>query len=316
MAFDYSEVTNQVLTLLEQGVAPWHRPWACVGSPLNLISKRKYHGINALLLAISDFSSPWWLTEKQVQRKGGKIRHGEEGKKVFFCKTLTTKEEKSGGEDRPDIYIFQRTYTVYNIEQCEGIAEPEPEFGHPVPENKPLEKAEKVVNDMPLRPRVIYRGEEAYYCPGEDYVQVPTLKAYESSGEFYSTLFHELAHSTGHKTRLNRKLSTRFGSEDYGKEELIAEITAAFLCAHCGIENTINNSSSYIHGWIEAIRGDSTLVVTAASAAQKAADYILNEQPYEGQAGTRGRHASNSRLSGGKGRNPKGERRRSGAEAV
>ena len=279
----YQIITDRIIELLENGTAPWRKPW--VGShkmPINLVSKKPYQGINTFILTCSPHTSPYWLTFKQAKEKGGNVRKGEKGTPVIFWK-IYEKEDQSA-EDGVKRLPVLRYYTVFNADQCDGIEIPEenlPEW----PEHERIERAEAIQLAMPNRPQVVYGGFRAFYQPGPDIVTVPELKRYEKREEFYSTLFHELAHSTGHQSRLNRDGVTGFnffGDADYSKEELVAEMTAAFLCGHCGIENaTIENSAAYINGWIRALKGDKKLAITAAAQAQKAANYILNVKPAE-----------------------------------
>lgn len=280
MAVDlYQEVTDQVINLLQQGVAPWQKPWdAETGEPRNLVSGKAYRGVNTMLLGLQHYESPYWVTYKQAQDKGGHVRKGEKGTRIFFWKILTKKDEESDdANEMPGRGIpMLKSYTVFNLAQCEGLKEPEGDTEtKPATENEKIEKAERVHLFMPNRPQVKFEGKQAYYSPSTDTVCVPPLNAHRSSGEFYSSLFHELGHSTGHKSRLNRPMSTFLQTKEYGKEELIAEMTSAFLCAYCGITNTIENSVAYLDGWIKAISGDKKLIIVAAAGAQKAADYIL-----------------------------------------
>ena len=278
-SFDiYQVITDQVCALLEQGVAPWKKPWSVSGvAPQNLVSHKAYRGINTFLLNASNYQSPYWLTYKQATEKGGHIRKGEHGTRVVFWKLFTKETED---EEQEEISVktlpLLRFYTVFNVEQCEGVESPSldiPEW----PENKRIEKAEAVQLGMPNRPQVTYGGTGAFYNPLRDYVNVPEFKYFENPAEFYSALFHELGHSTSHASRLNRQVGNHtFGSHDYAQEELVAEMTSAFLCGYCGIEtSTIENSAAYMQGWLKALRNDKKLVVVAAAQAQKAANYIL-----------------------------------------
>ncbi len=284
----YQIVTEQIIEMLKQGTVPWRKPWTTGGpeyAPRNLISNKAYTGINVFLLGtMSPYDSPYWLTYKQATALGGTVHKGEKSSICVFWKQYD-KEDLAEPEGKKTIRVL-RYYRVFNVEQCDGITAPE--LQKPDTFNSdPIEAAEAIQLAMPNRPLVQYGGNSAFYRPSTDSVNVPERNRFEKPEEFYSTLFHELAHSTGHESRLNRPGITephRFGSENYSKEELVAEMAAAFLCAHCGIETaTIENSAAYIQGWIRALSGDHRLAVTAASAAQKAANYILNghttEQP-------------------------------------
>ena len=277
----YQIITDRLLALLEQGTVPWRKPWnyGREGGPLNLASRRHYQGINCFLLACTSFGSPYWLTYRQAQGLGGTVRKGEKGSAVIFWKIF--EKEDPEAEDGKKRLPMLRYYTVFNVEQCQGITAPTPDETT-WNEHDPIEAAEAVQLAMPNRPSVEIGGTRACYSPGLDRVRVPDLFRYERPEEYYSTLFHELAHSTGHKTRLNREGITDhhfFGDAVYSREELVAEMSAAFLCGHVGIENaTIQNSAAYLQSWIKTLRGDKKLAITAGAQAQKAADYILNRK--------------------------------------
>jgi antirestriction protein ArdC len=267
----YSIVTEQILKQLESGVAPWHRPWT-TEIPKNLASGRAYRGINVFLLASNGYGSPYWLTYKQATERGGHVRKGEHGTKIVFWKIGTRETEDAEGDTFERKSILLRYYTVFDVEQCEGI--PSPSTSRVV--NR-IEECERIVQQMPNPPAMQQDG-RAWYRPSTDTVGMPSRNAFNSAEEYYSTLFHELTHSTGHTKRVGRygieKLNT-FGSESYSKEELIAEMGAAMLSGIAGIERkTLSNSAAYLKSWIDVLKSDSRMVVSAASQAQKAADYI------------------------------------------
>lgn len=278
----YQAVTDRIIALLEQGTAPWKKPWSSAqgGAPKNLVSKREYSGINWFMLGCQGYEAPYWLTFKQAKERGGHVRKGEKGSLAIFWKAY--QKESENDEEKPATIPVLRHYTVFNVEQCEGVDYPREEIPE-WPENERINRAETIQLCMPRRPHVVCRGGRACYSPIDDTVTVPELKRFEKPEEYYSALFHELAHSTGHESRLAREGITNthfFGDELYSKEELIAEMTSAFICAHCGIDTaTIENSAAYIQGWIKALKGDKKLAITAGAAAQKAANYILNIQP-------------------------------------
>jgi antirestriction protein ArdC len=268
----YSIVTEQILKQLESGVAPWHRPWT-TQTPKNFVSGRGYRGINVFLLASNGYGSPYWLTYKQAMERGGHVRKGEHGTKVVFWKIGTRETEDSDGDTIERKSIVLRYYAVFNVEQCVGITAPDS-----TRTVNSIEECERIVQGMP-NPPAFEQDARAWYRPSTDTVGMPSRNAFNSAEEHYSTLFHELTHSTGHTKRVGRdgieKLNT-FGSESYSKEELIAEMGAAMLCGIAGIERkTLSNSASYLQSWINVLRSDSRMVIQAASHAQKAADYIL-----------------------------------------
>ena len=270
----YQEVTDLVLQKLDEGVLPWESAFINI-SPLNAATKAEYRGINHMILGVrgSKYKSRYWLTYKQAQELGGNVRKGERGTPVVFWK-IVQKDKEENGETKKTFYPLLKRYTVFNADQCDGLKLPdEPER----PEIAPIDAAESIWTEMHNRPKICFEGQSAYYTTLRDTVTVPPRNAAKSAEEWYSTLFHELGHSTGHKSRLNRDMGGRYGTQKYGKEELIAEMTAAFLCAACGIEKTtLDNSAAYIDGWRKAIKGDRKMVIQAAAAAQKAADYIRN----------------------------------------
>jgi antirestriction protein ArdC len=268
----YSIVAEQIIKQLEAGVAPWHRPWS-TQIPRNLVSRREYRGINVFLLGASGYGSPYWLTFKQAKERHGHVRKGEHGSKVVFWKIGTREVQDDGGATSERTSVVLRYYTVFNVEQCEGIATPET-----VRVVSPIQECERIVCQMP-NPPAMEQDARAWYRPSTDTVGIPAHTAFNSSEEYYSTLFHELTHSTGHSKRVRRdgieKLNT-FGSESYSREELIAEMGAAMLAGVAGIERkTLANSAAYLQSWINVLKSDSRMVVSAASQAQKAADYIL-----------------------------------------
>ena len=274
----YQIVTDRIIGLLESGTVPWHTPWKGGNQwPQNFVSRKVYRGINLFLLNAANYASPFWLTFKQVQSLGGRVKKGEHSFPVVFWKVF--KEE---GEDEAKRIPFLRYYSVFNVAQCEGINVPVIPTGETSPAFQPIEKCEQVVTAMPKRPAINHQGARACYSPSLDAISMPEARLFESSEEYYSTLFHELTHATGHVSRLNRKEITdpiRFGSDPYSREELVAEMGAAFLCGHCAIESsTVDQSASYIQAWLERLKDDRKLVVQAAAQAQKACDFILKIQ--------------------------------------
>lgn len=273
----YEIITEKIIEKLEQGKVPWNKPWnSSASSPKNFLTMKDYRGINVLLLGIAGYSCPYWLTFKQVKEKGGSVKKGEKGTIIVFYKWLEYEDKDNPEETKK--FPMLRYYHVFNLEQTTGIDFEIP--GEVLNDNQKIENCEKVVNGYVDKPK-INQGQRACYSPLLDYIEMPKMEKFNSSEYYYSTLFHEMIHSTGRENRLNRKTVTDlcpFGSTNYSKEELIAEIGAAFLCGITGIENkTIDNNTAYIQNWLKSLRNDKKLIVLAAGAAQKAADYMQNK---------------------------------------
>ncbi len=285
----YEIVTSRILAQLERGVVLWRKPWRTL-PPANLISKKPYRGINVFLLALAGYGSQYWLTYRQAQALGGNVRRGEHGSKIVFWKFDTYETETADGESEERKSAFLRYYTVFNLEQTEGL-----KALLALPAAFPIESAEAILKGM-QNPPAFEQDAQAAYLPSRDVVTMPSRTAFDSQAEYYSTLFHELTHSTGHAKRLAREgfdTPQKFGSESYSREELIAEMGSAMLCGIAGIEqSTLANSAAYLKTWIERLKSDSRLVVSAASAAQKAADYIRGESE-KGSPVSEGEHHAN-----------------------
>jgi len=273
-------ITDAIINKLESGVIPWRKPWnGSANAPRNLVTGKPYRGINAFLLACTGFSSPYFLTFKQVQDKCGLVNKGASSFPVVFWSHVTVEDSETGDEKN---IPFMRYYRVFSVEQTNLPIPPITEV--PLDFN-PIEEAEKIIAAMPGCPEIRHGQAKAYYSPTLDYVNMPKHELFHSSEEYYSTLFHELAHSSGHASRVGRKGVTEasyFGSHEYSKEELIAEMSAAFLCGEIGIAPaTLDNSVAYIQSWLRALKSkdNKNMVITAAGAAQKAVDYILGREP-------------------------------------
>jgi len=266
----YEMVTDRIVAALEKGIVPWQKPWASLGGPRNLQSKRPYRGLNAFLLGLSSYTSPYWTTFKAAKAAGGSVKKGEKGTIVVFWKVneYDDPQAKNGKKKVPML----RYYTVFNVEQCEGLTVPE----STLPDFEPVEEAQRVIDEMPNAPVINFGGDQAYYSPMSDEIQLPIPEVFESSEAFYQTSFHELAHSTGHESRLHRVTDwTMFGSEPYAKEELVAEMTAAMVLGTIGLEPQVDASAAYIDGWLARLKSDKKFVMQAAGQAQKAAHHIL-----------------------------------------
>lgn len=278
----YAEITDRIIAALEQGVVPWRSPIlgrGQAGHPANLASRKPYRGINVFLLGFSAWShgygSSYWLTFRQALAAGGSVRRGEKSSPIVFW----TQHEMTDRESREKKLVpVLRLYNVFNIEQCDGITAPDAVPFEPT-EFHPVAAAEVIVTGYTEGPSIQHGGSRAFYRPSTDAVFVPESSRFASTEDYYATLFHELAHSTGHSSRLARGVDTEtrpFGSPDYGREELVAEMAAAFLCSHCGIQPAVlDNQAAYIDGWLRVIKSDKRLVLSTAGAAQRATDWML-----------------------------------------
>ena len=275
----YSVITDRIIELLERGVVPWRRPWAGGEPPRNLASGRHYRGINTFMLAVSGYASPWWVTFNQAKQRGGHVRKGEQSTPVVFWKWLEVEDRDTPGKLKR--VPFLRYFRVFNVEQCENVAAPAVGSATGHSGFSAIEAAENVVQTMPKPPRIVTGEPRAWYQPRTDTVNMPARELFADGEGYYVTLFHELAHSTGHESRLNRPGIAdlaAFGSQTYSREELIAEMGAAYLAGACGIvQQTIENAASYIAGWLKRLKDDRKLIVIAAAQAQKAADFILGK---------------------------------------
>lgn len=268
----YDQITERIISLLEKGTVPWRKPWtAQTGMPRNLISKKPYRGINAFLLHAMQYESPFWLTYRQAAELGGHVRKGEKSCPVVFWKQLEIEDKDTGEKDKIPMLRF---YYAFNVAQCEGLK------NAPAPAAEtPVSRPEGIIEAMPQRPEIKHGMALAAYSPSTDTVLMPDRARFEKDSGYFSTLFHELVHCTGHATRLNRSTLTEsagFGSNPYCKEELVAEMGAAFLCGQAGIgETVLENSAAYVQNWLENLQNDRKLIVQAAALAQRAADFIL-----------------------------------------
>lgn len=275
----YEMVTDRIIEQLEQGVIPWQKPWGgVIDGAYNRISKKPYSLLNQMLLQ----HSGEYATFKQWSELGGHIRKGEKSEIVVFWKLQPYEDENADGEKIIKQIPLLRYYNVFHVSQVDGVEPKEIDLN----EFEPIEKAERIKTEYMTREhlKILEKlTDKAFYSPTFDYIQIPCKEQYQNVEEFYSTLFHEMVHSTGYKTRLDRedvKDCMYFGSENYSKEELTAELGSAFLVNLLGIEtkNSFRNSSAYIQGWLGRLRGDKKFIVSASSKAEKAVKYILNEQ--------------------------------------
>lgn len=284
----YDAMTTRIITALENGTAPWRQTWVSAEGtaklPRNGRSKKTYRGINTFLLWLAQqergFQSHHWLTFKQAKELGEGVKKGAKSEMVTFWKRLAVNDLDDNGQPVKKVVPMLKYYRVFNAQECNGLPSRfdvnAPEEGRS--EHTPIEAAESLVSGYDGAPDVEHEPHHRpCYVPSLDVVRMPKPEAFTSGEEYYGTLFHELAHSTGHESRLNRPdcMSPKFGSEPYGKEELVAEMSATFLSALCGIETTtVENSAAYLQSWITTLRGDSKLVVQSAGLAQRAVDLM------------------------------------------
>lgn len=274
----YQMITDRVVTMLEAGTVPWHKGWTGGAAvPVNAVTKKEYRGFNHFFLRSACFASPYWMSFKQAQERGGKVRKGEKGMPVIFWKRSEySATNTTTGEDETRQGFILRYYTVFNVAQIDGLNMDLPEV--PRTHHEPIAEAEAIVANMPKRPEIVHGQARCFYRPSTDTVNMPEMGLFDQTEEYYTALFHELTHSTGHESRLNRRPSTEirhFGDKEYSREELVAEMGAAFLSAACGIEPaTIENSAAYLQGWLSVLKEDSKAIIHAAAQAQKAADFI------------------------------------------
>jgi antirestriction protein ArdC len=275
----YDAVTEKIIEALARGVVPWRRPWQDALLPCNAISRKRYRGINMLLLSLAPYQDHRWLTFRQAKQLGGHIRHGERSTLVVFWKPLviTPVDAQTGVTERLTIPLL-RHYHVFNVEQCEGLDIPPADASKSQNGSERIERAEAVVRAMPNPPMIRVGGSVASYRPREDLVQIPGIGLSQAPDSYYATLFHELGHATGHETRLNRTgmmAKAEFGSRDYSREELVAELASAFCSAVIGLDNSLlDGAAGYVKNWLEVLQDDPKALVVAAAQGQRAADYI------------------------------------------
>lgn len=290
----YGEITAKIINELEQGRLPWVQPWgtaakAPLAMPRNAATARQYSGINILILwgAVVQYGYPTqhWLTFRQALSLGGNVRKGERGTTVVFADRFTPEDEKrrarETGEEAGSIPFLKR-FTVFNTAQCEGLPEDVAIEAPPPPPHMIEPRVEALIRATGIDFRI--GGNQAFYVPAHDYVQVPPPQAYFEPIDWHRTALHELGHATGHASRLRRDMSGRFGTRKYAFEELVAEMNAAFCCASLGVVPSVRHAD-YIGSWLEVLREDNRAIVRAASQASKAADWLLAHLPAEDAGG-------------------------------
>lgn len=270
------EVTDKIIAALQSGASPWQRPWSLSAAayPHNARTKKKYRGINVTLLMLAQtagaYTSSGWLTEIQAQQLRGNVREGEQGEPVIFF--MSWKKTQSGSGESSKSIPMLRQYIVFNVEQCEHL---------PARITQPsVDGQEEIPNiavwvEKTLDCNVQHGGDEAFYAPGNDLIQMPSRSKFTTESGYIGTLLHEATHCTGAKARLNRFKAARFGSDNFAKEELVAEIGSSMLCAMLGFDYEVEHHASYIDSWLQVLKDDQRYILRAAYRAQKALDYIL-----------------------------------------
>lgn len=281
-------VADQIIKKIEtEKLAPWQKSWVSkeVGLPRNGVTNKTYKGWNLFVLVFMS-DNPYWFTYKQAKELGGNVKTGEKSTPIIYWNWIEkgTGEFDENNKEKTKKVPFLRYYNVFNATQCEGLPEKFYPKAEALKNHDAIKEAQAIVDAMPNRP-ALKEGQNAFYTPSMDSVTMPPLGSFHKAEDFYSVMFHELAHSTGHETRLNRKGVTNldhFGSHQYGQEELVSEMASAFLCYQSGIINrTIDTSASYLQGWIARIKEDPTMLIYAGQQAFKAANYILGEKEEE-----------------------------------
>jgi antirestriction protein ArdC len=274
----YETVTNLIVERLEAGVVPWHMPWKTASDiPRNLVSKKPYRGFNFWYLLSFGFERPYFLTFKQFQDLGASVKKGSKSFMVVFWKMVEYEKD----DETKEIPML-RYYRVFHIDDVEGLSEDKiPEVSTSENDFDPNALCDELIEFWYDSPKIRLNRNKACYIPSLDEIYMPNPKSFVSSEAYFSTLYHEACHATGHKNRLNRheRFSNLDFKERYSIEELVAEMGAAYLCGICGIENaTIDNSAAYIQGWLKKLKSDKKFIVMASGMAQKAVDYILEHQ--------------------------------------
>lgn len=270
----YAEVTNKIIEQLEQGVAPWVRPWdsaaAHGGQPYNAISGKVYRGINVALLFAPQFPTAGWMTYKQAQDVGAHVRKGERGSMIVFFKPWTVRDANAEGESKEKTIPVLRCFTVFNVSQIENL----PAKYQPAADERTELQRHEMAESLMVKANVQHGGDRAFYSASHDFIRLPQPAQFTDLGAYYATALHELTHWTGHASRLAREYGKRFGDQAYAREELVAEMGAAFLCGHCWISGKLQHAE-YLQSWIKVLKADKRAILVAAGAAQKAADFII-----------------------------------------
>ena len=295
-------INDRILGFLADGIVPWQKPWkgGKANAPRSASSNKIYRGTNLSLLSCAGYESPWWLTYGQAKKLGGQVKKGEKSYPVSYwkfypsedctgyygtsggCSGSSCGKCRGTGKYKPMPTLF--SFNVFNANQCEGL----PEKYYPVITDEkdvrnftPVEACEEILSNYPSKPKIYHdQSDRCFYNSGSDEVHMVKPEKFVSDEEYYSTFFHELIHSTGHKSRLDRGLGTGFGSHEYSKEELVAELGSTYLCAISGIDRSsvIQNSASYIASWQSKLSKNEDWIVWAGSRSSKACDNILGTE--------------------------------------
>jgi antirestriction protein ArdC len=276
------QITDKIIAELEKGATPWVKPWRTLkqgpgaGMPYNPASKTVYRGINHFWLGMQPYATPFYVTFKQAQALGGTVRAQEKGTPVVYWNVHRKETTSDSGEKTTSAYAFVKSYWVFNVEQCDGIELP------PMPETPAADfdaspAVMALVDRLDLAGKLTHGGDSAYFRPSGDAIVMPPMAAFKSAANYHATLLHECIHATGHKSRLDRLTPSRFGSEEYAYEELVAELGAAMLCAHTGIDGDLRHAS-YIESWLKALKNDKKFILSAAGKAQAAMDWLTVER--------------------------------------
>ncbi|MEO6215198.1 MAG: zincin-like metallopeptidase domain-containing protein [Sphingomonas sp.] len=282
----FQDVTDSIIAELEAGCLPWVQPWSdetvALAMPCNVVTERSYSGVNVMLLwraaKRAGYRSRYWLTFRQAIEAGGTVRKGERGTTAVFGRRVAPAASQQGvaeAGDKPKLFGFLRRFTLFNAQQCDGL---DPRFGPEVePDNAPegelIERSERLIAASGVA--FTLGAVEAFYSQYDDMVHLPSWRRFQDPIDRERICLHELVHATGHSSRLGRDLSNAFGSDGYAREELIAELGAAFVCASLGIPPTVRHAN-YLNNWLEVLRADKRAIFKAASAATKAANWLLD----------------------------------------
>ena len=259
----YEEITQRLIEYLERGTLPWRKTWK-QGVPRNYMTKRLYSGINFLKLSLNDFPTPYYLTYLQCKQLDGYVLKGEKAQSIIFWKPYVVEKELPDGDTEKKVIPLYRVSSVFNLSQTSLYREPEVKS-----ENQVIAKCKSLEERIRAKIEIKRNFNRCYYSPKNDYISIPLITDFNTEAEYYSALFHEAAHATGHSKRLDRNL-------DYETEELVAEITASYLCAYCGIEaKTIENNAAYISSWLKQLKEDYRFIAKISNYSKQAAEYLL-----------------------------------------